>query len=194
VDAQDLAPPSRRPRRWRWILAGIVTLALLASVTITWTTTIGCGFVQIRVQGRVVDAGTGASVEGAEVLVLADRRDADDKTRIAELRSEGFEALAHSHTIPARVGFGRTDASGAFDIRLRASRSTFTSELGGCELVRRESYPDVRSYLETLLVDHPAYARATHVPVESSWSDTRDGDVFVRADVGTIRLFRRPPP
>lgn len=127
---------------------------------------------RMRVRGVVVDAETGAPIEGVALLLLRDTgslRSAEDLER-------------YGRPVPAR-----TDAAGAFDIVVGIRVSYRTGWSGSVSGRSRESPFDAA---QTLLVEKEGYFPLVHKTKDAHWLEQREGGIVGTLEVGTIRLTR----
>jgi hypothetical protein len=158
---------------------------------------IGCGQVPMRVRGRVVDARTGAPVEGAALLTLMDPDLVDDPDRLARYwriarmyeDGRGIDDEPLSYTV---IGSARTGPDGSFEFPVGLSTSVRTSRSGiTWSRTRSDPYHVVRG----LLVEADGYARLVHRTKHATWREqdveATGGEIVGTFDVGTIRLEPR---
>lgn len=172
-------------------LAGIGVLVCAFRFVDMFGGSIACGDAPVRVRGRVVDAVTGAPIEGAFLLTLSRPEIVEDPERLERLRDTGrmFQEESREDSVRAYgfVGAGRTDATGAFEI-LVAIGTSRTTGMSGITWHRERGSPYEAA--RALLVEREGYARLVHPTRDARWEERREGRVTGTLDVGTIRLAR----
>jgi hypothetical protein len=115
---------------------------------------------RMRVRGVVVDAETGAPLEGAAVRA---RRSGDEEPR------------------------SPTDAAGAFEVVVPLGVSYRTGWSGSVSGRSRESPFEAAP---ALLVERQGYVPLLHETKDARWTEQREGGIVGTLEVGTIRLTR----
>jgi len=147
---------------------------------------IGCGRVPARVEGIIVDARTGAPVQGAHVLTLFDADIARDEQRLACQREFATEPEPDDPEPDAAplIGAARTNEWGAFDLAIGVSYSETSGRLG---ITWSEEYGSVYEVAGALLVEKAGYRTLVHPTHDARWQQT-GGEGRGTLHVGTIRL------
>lgn len=174
----------------KWTLLAIGVPALACVEFFLGAT--GCGRVPVRVYGVVTDA-AGAPIEGASLLTLFVPDEARDPEGL-ELRRD----LANRYAERSRedlvrwapgVGSARTDASGAFEIIVGVSTSSYRGPLTGIRWSRNRG--SAFRVAAALLVEKEGYVQLVHETKDARWIEQREGEIVGTLEVGTIWLGRR---
>ncbi|MCK6459236.1 MAG: hypothetical protein L6Q95_05000 [Planctomycetes bacterium] len=179
----------------RRILLGAGVLALLAFLFVLALGSggyVACGRVPARIRGTVVDAETGAPVEGASLLSLLDPGIASDPEGLAQRRriAEGARGRTEDgHLSYATAATARTDAGGAFEMTVAIGTSCTTDWLGR---VASRSRGTAHEASRALLVEREGYAALVHLTKDAAWVEKQEGEIVGTLEVGAIRLARAP--
>lgn len=170
-----------------WVagIAGVVGLVLFDISEVS----IGCGRLPVRVRGVVVDARTGAPIEGASLLTLFHPETAREPAELERWRrmASAWEGQTQEDLVKLAsvVGAARTDAAGAFEIIVGIGFSETTDRLGITWHRERGSPFHVA---HALLVEKEDCAPLVHETKGARWEERQEGEIVGTLDVGTIRL------
>jgi hypothetical protein len=167
-------------------------LALLFVVAMRSGGYVACGRVPARIRGTVVDAETGAPVEGASVLSLIDPGIASDPEALAQRRriAEGARGRTEDGRLSyATAAIARTGAGGAFEMVVAVGTSYATDWLGRVVSRHRDRANDAAA---ALLVEREGYGALVHPTKGAAWVEAPEGEIAGTLEVGAIRLARAP--
>lgn len=179
----------------RWALRVAVAVSVLVPFALLDLSggSIACGSVPVRVRGVVVNARTGAPVEGASLLTLHDPAMASEPTELNRWRQMAPPSdMTRDRllVLPCHIGSARSNAAGAFEIIVGIGSSEKTDWLG---IVWHRERGSAFNVARALLVEKEAYATLVHETKDARWDETPDGEIVGTLDVGTIRLVPAGP-
>jgi len=146
------------------------------------------------VRGTLVDARTGAPVEGAALLTLQELGVVNDPERLARHRDIGrmFEEDVAEDRSRLRffplVGTAHTDSLGTFELFVGLSTCVRTGTSG---LIWNRERASAFSVVRALLVEREGYEPLVHATGNARWVEHSGGAIVGTLDVGTIRLIPR---
>jgi len=143
------------------------------------------------VRGTVVDAETGAPVDGVFILTLFDPEDAEDTEQLV-WRRRSARMYEEANREGDRLAFGvvgaaHTDATGAFELTVGLGTSCSTGMSG---ITWSRSRGTAHGVARALLVEREGYARLVHLTKDARWQERQEGRIVGTLDVGTIRISR----
>jgi len=182
-------PGVRRILLGAGVLGTLAVLFVFASAT-NFGGSLACGRLPARVRGALVDAGTGAPVEGASVLALFDPGVVHDPEKLAQRRriAEGATGRTEDGRLSyATAALARTDAKGAFEMVVAVGTSYTTNWYGRVISRHRGTGHDA---VRALLVEREGYVTLVHPTTGATWAEKQEGEIVGTLEVGAIRLER----